>query len=206
MIELKGKYNKDCKIYTDDVEFEAFGLIQSVLDQRVSEDVKVRIMPDVHAGKGIVIGFCMSLNNSMLNPNFVGVDIGCGMLSGRFSKDYKLDLKQIDLDIKKSVPMGFNVHPSPIFKNIPYDDVQQTADKFVTEYNKKFGTSYVSPTYNEKWLDKKLKDIRIDGVKFWNALGTLGGGNHFLEMGIDSTGDYWITIHCGSRNFGLNSF
>ena len=165
MIELKGKYNKDCKIYTDDVEFEAFGLIQSVLDQRVSEDVKVRIMPDVHAGKGIVIGFCMSLNNSMLNPNFVGVDIGCGMLSGRFSKDYKLDLKQIDLDIKKSVPMGFNVHPSPIFKNIPYDDVQQTADKFVTEYNKKFGTSYVSPTYNEKWLDKKLKDIRIEEIE-----------------------------------------
>ena len=202
MIELKGKYNKDCKIFIDDIESEAYTLIQTILDQQVSENVPIRIMPDVHAGKGIVIGFTMPVTN-MLNPNHVGVDTGCGMLSAKFSKKTKLDLKQIDIDVKNEVPMGFNVHENAQFLSIPFKEVQEVADKFVTEYNKKFGTSYVAPTYNEKWLSKKLKDINIDEAKFWNAIGTLGGGNHFLEMGVDSNGDYWITIHCGSRNFGL---
>lgn len=202
MIELKGKYNKDCKIFIDDVESEAISLIQAILDQPVSENVPVRIMVDVHAGKGIVIGFTMPITN-MLNPNHIGVDIGCGMLSARFSGSYKLNLKDIDIDIKKSVPMGFNVHENIQFKTIPYNEVQQTADKFVAEYNKKFGTSYIAPTYNEKWLIKKLKDINIGDNKFFNAIGTLGSGNHFIEIGIDSNQDYWITIHCGSRNFGL---
>jgi RNA-splicing ligase RtcB len=203
MIELKGKYNKDCKILTDDVELEAYSLIQAILDQPVSEGIPVRIQCDTHVGKGIVIGFCMPLNNTMLNPNHIGVDIGCGMLSARFSGTYKLDLPTIDRDVKSAVPMGFNVHTTAQFLTIPFGEVQEVADRFVTAYNKKFGTSYDAPTYNERWLSNKLKEIKIDEVKFWNAIGTLGGGNHFLEMGVDSKGDYWITIHCGSRNFGL---
>ena len=202
MIELKGKYNKDCKIFIDDVESEALSLIQAILDQPVSENVPVRIMIDVHSGKGICIGFTMPVTN-MLNPNHIGVDLGCGMLSARFSNTYKLNLEDIDTDIKNSVPMGFNIHTEPSFKFIPFKEVQEVADKFIVKYNEKFGTSYVSPTYNEKWLSKKLKDINIDEVKFWNAIGTLGGGNHFIELGTDSNKDYWITIHSGSRNFGL---
>jgi RNA-splicing ligase RtcB len=202
MIELKGKYNKDCKIFIDDIESEAYTLIQSILDQQVSENVKVRIMPDTHVGKGIVIGFCMPMTN-MLNPNHIGCDIGCGMLSARFSGDYKINLEKFDLDVKMNIPMGFNVHKDIIFKSIPFDDVQNAADKFVAEYNKKFSTSYIAPIYNEKWLSNKLKVIKMDDVKFWNAIGTLGSGNHFQELGIDSNGNYWITIHSGSRNFGL---
>ena len=202
MLEIKGKYNKDCKIFIDEVEDAAYSLIQNILDQRASENVQVRIMPDVHAGKGIVIGFTMPLTD-LITPNWVGVDLGCGMLSAKFSNAYKLDLKQIDIDIKNSVPMGFNVHEDPAFKFIPFGEVQEVADKFAAQYNAKFGTNYVAPTYNEKWLSKKLKDIDIDEVKFWNAIGTLGGGNHFLEIGVDSKGNYWITIHSGSRNFGL---
>lgn len=202
MLELKGKYNKDCKIFTDEVELEAFSLIQSVLDQPVSDGVKVRIMPDTHFGKNIVIGFTMPLTN-YLNPNWVGVDIGCGMLSARFSKKGKLDLEKIDASVKNSVPMGFNTHNESVFKFIPFGEVQEIADKFIIKYNEKFGTDYIAPEYNEKWLSKKLKDFGMDESKFWNAIGTLGGGNHFLEMGVDSKGDYWITIHSGSRNFGL---
>ena len=205
MLELKGKYNKDCKIFIDDVELEAFSLIQTVLDQPVSENVKIRIMPDVHAGKGIVIGFSMPLT-TMVNPSQVGCDVGCGMLSARFSGNYKLDLSKINIDIKNSIPMGFNLHENAHFLDIPYNEVQDVADKFIIAFNKKFGTSYVAPIYNDKWLAKKLKDIKIDEVKFWNGIGTLGGGNHFYEVGIDSKGDYWITIHSGSRNFGLKIF
>ena len=201
MIELKGKYT-NAIIYIDDVEDGLLSQVYSVIESSTSTGLKVRIMPDCHVGSGICVGLSMELGK-WLNPNFCGVDIGCGMLSARFSGDYKLNLKQIDIDIKNSVPMGFNVHMDPVFKFIPFKEVQEVADKFVAQYNAKFGTNYVAPTYNEKWLNKKLKDINIDEVKFWNAIGTLGGGNHFLEMGVDSKGDYWITVHSGSRNFGL---
>jgi RNA-splicing ligase RtcB len=202
MIELKGKYNKDCKIFIDEVELDLYPLIQNVLDQPASEGVPIRIMPDTHVGKGICIGFTMPITN-MLNPNFCGVDIGCGMLSAKFSNRYKVDLKKLDVDVKMSVPMGFNIHEDTKFKFIPFKEVQETADRFVVQYNEIYGTSYTAPTYNEKWLSKKLKDIKIEENKFWNAIGTLGGGNHFIEMGLDSNKDYWITIHSGSRNFGL---
>jgi RNA-splicing ligase RtcB len=201
MIDLKGKYT-EAKIFTDDIENDLLSQIYSVIDSSTSDGLKVRIMPDCHVGSGICVGFSMELGNC-LNPAWVGVDIGCGMLSARFSGSYKLNLKDIDINIKKSVPMGFNVHEEIQFKTIPYNEVQETADKFVAKYNKKFNTSYTSPIYNEKWLIKKLKDINIDDNKFFNAIGSLGGGNHFIEIGIDSNKDYWITIHCGSRNFGL---
>jgi len=203
MIELKGKYNKDCKIFIDDVENEAISLIQAILDRKVSEGVTVRIMPDVHAGKGITIGFTMPLTD-MLSPAYVGVDIGCGMLSARFDGQTSMDLEKIDIAIREKVPMGFNTHESRIFKSIPFDQVQEIADLFTKNYNEKFGTSYVAPTYDEKWLDKKLKDVKIDPSKFWGAIGTLGGGNHFIEIGkSDVTNSYWVTVHSGSRNFGL---
>ena len=203
MIELKGKYNKDCKIFIDEVEYDAIQLIQSILDQQVSENVPVRIMPDVHTGKSIVIGFSMPLTN-MLNPQIVGVDIGCGMISAKFDGQTSMDLEKIDSLIRKEIPMGFEVHNSSKMKNIPFDEVQRIADIFTQKYNEKFGTSYIAPTYNQKWLDNKLKDINMDVSKFYNAIGTLGGGNHFVEVGkSDTYGDYWVTIHSGSRNFGL---
>lgn len=205
MLEMKGKYNKDCKIFIDEVEYEALALIQSILDQQASDGVPVRIMPDVHTGKGIVIGFSMPLTN-LLNAAWVGCDIGCGMLSAKFSDDKELDLKKIDDNIRKYVPMGFNLHSSPIVKNIPFERAQETADIFVKKYNEKFGTSYSAPTYNDKWLLGMLKDINMDVTKFYNALGTLGSGNHFAEIGKDSNGDYWVTIHSGSRNLGLKVF
>jgi tRNA-splicing ligase RtcB (3'-phosphate/5'-hydroxy nucleic acid ligase) len=202
MLELKGKYNKDCKVFAEEVENEAISLIQAILDERVSDNVPVRIMPDVHAGKSIVIGFTMPLTN-LLSPAFVGVDIGCGMLSAKFSGTYKLNLEQLDTQIRNVVPVGFNVHGETMFKDIPFDEVQRTANLFTTKFNEKFGTDYVAPTYSEKWLENKLKDIKMDGEKFWKSIGSLGGGNHFIEVGKDSNSDFWVTVHTGSRNFGL---
>jgi RNA-splicing ligase RtcB len=203
MIQMNGKYNRDCKIFIDEVEYEALALIQSILDDQVSENVSVRIMPDTHAGKGIVIGFTMPMTN-LLNPNHIGVDIGCGMLSARFSGDYKLNLEEFDSDMRKRIPMGFNLHTSAKFKDIPFDEVQKAANTFAEKYNLKFGTSYSAPIYSDKWLIKKLKDIDMDVVKFYNSIGSMGAGNHMIEVGkSENTGDYWVTIHSGSRNFGL---
>ncbi len=202
MLELKGKYNKDCKIFIDEVELEALGLIQSILDQKVSDNVPVRIMPDVHAGKGIVIGFTMPLTN-MLNPSYVGVDVGCGLVGAKFSRTTSMDLEKIDKAIRERIPMGFELHDHVTLKDIPFSEVQKISDLFTKKYNEKFGTSFVPAIYSEKWLNGTIRRIGIDSVKIFNGCGTLGSGNHFIEIGKDTAGDFWVTIHSGSRNFGL---
>jgi len=93
MLELKGKYNKDCKIFIDNVEDKALSTIHRILDSQVSENLPIRIMPDVHEGCGIVIGFSMPLGK-MLSPNFVGVDIGCSINGGIFKSNKKFNLKE----------------------------------------------------------------------------------------------------------------
>ncbi len=203
MLELKGKYNKDCKIFVDQIEQEAIALIQAVLDKKVSDGVPVRIMPDVHAGKGITIGFTMPLTE-LLSPAYVGVDIGCGMASAKFDGQTSVDLEKIDNLIREGVPMGFNLNEETLVKTLPFDEVQRIADEFTRNFNEKFGTSHSAPTYDDKWLDKKMKDIKMDAIKFWKSIGTLGGGNHFIELGkSDVSNSYWVTVHSGSRNFGL---
>lgn len=202
MLELKGKYNKDCKIFAEDVEQEAISMIQAVLDQPISEGVPVRVMCDVHTGKNAVIGFTMPLT-TMLDANFIGVDIGCGVLGACFKQTSGFDFKRLDEEIRRNVPMGFNIHETPIISKYPFEIAQKQVDMFVTAFNKKFNTNYVSPTYNEKWLTKKLKQIGLNERTFWCSLGTVGGGNHYNELAINEFGEYMYSIHCGSRNFGL---
>ncbi|MFP4403895.1 MAG: RtcB family protein [Candidatus Woesearchaeota archaeon] len=202
MIELKGKYNKDCKIFADDVEPEAISLIQSILDQPLSKGVPVRIQSDVHSGKGAVIGFTMPLTD-MIDPGMIGVDLSCGIIAGTFKPDKPFDLEKIDKEIRKVIPMGFNTNETPIVREFPFDEAQKDVDLFVTAFNKKFNTNYTAPKYDEKWLSKKLKQIGMDEKVFWNSCGTLGGGNHYNELGVNELGEHMYSIHSGSRNFGL---
>jgi tRNA-splicing ligase RtcB (3'-phosphate/5'-hydroxy nucleic acid ligase) len=201
-IILNGKYNRDCKIFATDVEAEAYGLIQTILDDKISENVQVRIMPDVHAGKDIVIGFTMPFSN-MLNPNHIGVDIGCGVLSCQVEGLDKFSMEAIDNAIRKVIPLGMTHHSKFVMRDIPFAEVQVCANMFVAKFNEKFGTQYSAPTYDEKWLKDKLKAIKIENSVFYGSIGSLGGGNHFIEIGQTSDGKKWLTVHSGSRNFGL---
>ncbi|MFQ9317505.1 RtcB family protein [Dysgonomonas mossii] len=109
MIELKGKYNQDCKIFLNEVEDGAIELIKNILNDEVSEGVQVRIMPDTHVGKGIVIGFTMPMTK-MVNPNYIGVDIGCSVTTHKLNKRIEADcLPTLDRAIRRSVPMGMNI-------------------------------------------------------------------------------------------------
>ena len=90
MLELKGKYNKDCKIFIDNVEDEALSLIYSILDSKEHANVPIRIMPDTHAGKGIVIGFTQPLSKSVC-PNAIGCDIGCCITTCITNKELNSD-------------------------------------------------------------------------------------------------------------------
>lgn len=160
---------KDLKIFTDDVEQEAINQINELLDQEAFKDSKIRIMPDVHAGKGCVIGFTGNLGDKVI-PNIVGVDIGCGMLCVELG-NIDLDLERLDKIIREYVPSGFEVHDERKYKFLELQDLK---------------------CYRE------LKDTK----RLERSIGTLGGGNHFIEIDIDEDNNKYLVIHTGSRNLG----
>lgn len=160
----------DLKIFTDNIEPQALDQIYTLIKQPAFRDCKVRIMPDVHAGKGCVIGFTADFGDKVI-PNIVGVDIGCGMETVELGK-IDIDYAELDRVIRKYVPSGRNVHE---------------------EEN---GIS-------EEIIDKLYCKDKLREVKWLKcSLGSLGGGNHFIEIDEDSDGNKYLIIHTGSRNLG----
>lgn len=157
------------KIYTDEVEELALRQISRLMAQPAFADAKVRIMPDVHAGKGCVIGFTADLGDKVI-PNIVGVDIGCGMLTVALGKR-KPDFAALDDIMHRHIPSGMHVH----------SEAPETFEAFEALL----------------CLDKLERHKRL-----LCSLGTLGGGNHFVEVDADSSGCYYLIIHSGSRNLG----
>lgn len=160
----------DLKIFTDNIEPQALNQIYTLIKQPAFADCKVRIMPDVHAGVGCVIGFTADLGDKVI-PNIVGVDIGCGMLTVELG-NIDTDLAKLDEVIRKYVPNGRNVH--------------ETEDNFS------------EIIINQLYCKDSLKNV--DWLE--RSCGTLGGGNHFIEVDIDATGNKYLVIHSGSRNIG----
>lgn len=159
----------DLKIFTENIEPEALNQIYTLVKQPSFADCKVRIMPDVHAGAGCVIGFTADLCDKVI-PNIVGVDIGCGMLTVELG-NIEIDLAQIDSIIREYVPSGRNVHEG---RNVRFEELQQLR------------------------CFRELKDTK----RLERSIGTLGGGNHFIEIDTDYEGVKYLIIHSGSRNLG----
>ena len=208
MIRLKGKYNQDCKIFLEEVEDGAIQLVQNILNHEISEGVQVRIMPDTHVGKGIVIGFTMPMT-TMINPNYIGVDIGCSVTSYKLNKRFDLeDLPQVNKQIRKAIPMGHNIRKGKDFNYWWVEDYLKTVtanvNNFQNEWNKRFSDSKEAITVNQEYITDLCQKIGISERMFYNSVGTLGGGNHFIEVGESTIdGSHFLTLHSGSRNFGL---
>jgi len=165
---ITGTYNS-AKVYTDNLEPSAAAQIQAIVDCEVFAGSNICIMPDVHAGIGCTIGMTMTFTDRIV-PNFVGVDIGCGMLTLNLGK-VEIDLPRFDNQVKRSVPSGFHIRNNchPFVKN--------------TGINK-----LICP------------DVTLARAR--DSVGTLGGGNHFIELAKDDDGDVYLVIHSGSRNMG----
>ena len=177
---------RDLKIFTDNIEQEAIDQINTLLEQAAVADCKVRIMPDVHAGAGCVIGFTADLGDKVI-PNIVGVDIGCGMFTvelGRIDTGINgktdssivnyvtdIDYEKLDNVIRTCIPSGRNVHEE---------------------------INYIFPELKNLRCYNKLKNI--DWLE--RSMGTLGGGNHFIEIDEGFEGRKYLVIHTGSRNLG----
>lgn len=167
---IKGKHS-EAIVYTDLIEEGAMSQIKDICDIEAFAKSKIRVMPDVHPGKGCVIGFTANLGKKVI-PNIVGVDIGCGMLTVKLGK-IDIDLKELDDYIKKNIPSGKSINQE---KQVDFMPVLEAL--------------------------KLLKDVRQD-LKKWNrAIGSLGGGNHFIEVNIDEENRKYLVIHSGSRNLG----
>lgn len=160
----------DLKIFTDNIEPEAQNQVYTLAKHPAFQDAKIRIMPDVHAGKGCVIGFTANLGEKVV-PNLVGVDIGCSMLTTRIKRQ-NIDFEKLDNVIHQYIPSGRNARSDekyPTFRNL-----------------------------EKLRCFSKLKNVE----HIHRSIGTLGGGNHFIELDKGFTGAYYLVIHSGSRNLG----
>ncbi len=169
-MKVKGKFNS-ADIFTTVVDDKAVAQIKEICDTDAFKDNKIRVMPDVHAGKGCTIGTTMTITDKIV-PNMVGVDIGCGMEVVQL-KERDIDLKKLDDFIKSNVPAGFNIRTTP-HSNNQLIDLSQL----------------------------RCRDL-VDLDKAKLSLGSLGGGNHFIELDRDDDGNIYIVIHSGSRHLGL---
>jgi len=207
MIELKGTYNQDCKVFIDDIEEGTIDLIRNILNHEVSAGVPVRIMPDTHIGKGIVIGFTMPVTQ-MINPNYIGVDIGCSVTTYKLNRRIQEEtFPTLDRAIRRSIPMGMRVHKNErhtSWKEDYFRTVNEKLENFRLEWEKRYGETKEAVTVDPEYIAELCKKIGTGERKFYCAIGTLGGGNHFIEIGEGtSDGSHYLTIHSGSRNFGL---
>ena len=166
MFEIKGQF-ATAKCFATQVEDAAIEQVRTMCNTAFTEGSQVRIMPDVHAGKGCTIGTTMTIRDKVV-PNVVGVDIGCGMYTVPLGAD-ELDLARLD-DACHAIPSGFAVWDGRKKRF----DLQQLA------------------CYRE------LKDTR----RIERSIGTLGGGNHFIEVDRAQDGTNYLVIHSGSRNLG----
>ena len=166
MLEIKGKINTAI-CYASVIEEEAIEQIRRMCDYEFTAGSRIRIMPDVHAGKGCTIGTTMTITDKAV-PNIVGVDIGCGM--------YTVSLGRTDINFERLdeaahfIPSGMNV----------WEGRQEHFD------------------LEQLRCYRDLKDTK----RLERSLGTLGGGNHFIEIDESAEGEKHLVIHSGSRNLG----
>ena len=166
MLEIKGKVNTAI-CYASVIEEEAIEQIRRMCDYEFTAGSRIRIMPDVHAGKGCTIGTTMTITDKAV-PNIVGVDIGCGMYTVKLGKT-DIDYKKLD-EAAHFIPSGMNVWEG----RQEHFDLEQL---------------------------RCYRDLK-DAKRLERSLGTLGGGNHFIEIDESADGEKYLVIHSGSRNLG----
>lgn len=199
MLELKGKYCKDCKIFTDNIEQEALSMVYHFLDNPMFKDAKIRIMPDVHAGKDIVVGFTVPFTDHV-NPDHVGGDIGCSVSTSITDLPVNPDhYAAIEKNIRDNVKFGMTIHPKAVY---PYSELYKHLNMRWQQAQKQWPEMVNTIDLSERGITAMLKRIDQKEAMFYNSIGTVGGGNHFVEVGETPDGKYAFTVHCGSRNLG----
>ena len=198
-MELKGKYCKDCKIFTDNIDAGALSLVYQFMDSPMFEGAKIRVMPDVHEGKDIVVGFTVPFTDHV-NPDHVGGDIGCSVSTTITDLPINAsDYPKIEKNIRATVRFGMSIQQRPVYPTSDlYKHLQLRLQQARLQWPEMVGVTDVT----EKGITAMMKRIGQKEHMFYNSIGTVGGGNHFVEVGVTPEGNYAFTVHCGSRNLG----
>lgn len=205
MLKFEGKHTT-AKVMIDNIDEMTTGqLIQMINHPAFTNPIAV--MPDTHYGKGSMIGLTMPMGDKLI-PNVIGVDIDCAMLMLFFQvKELSMSREKLDYAIREAVPFGQEVRDRPAYnmeRVFPWDKASALSVKFCHAFNKRFNAKMQPTFYNYKWFEEKCNQIGMNVKRAVNSIGTLGGGNHFIEIGKSkNTGSICATIHCGSRQFGL---
>lgn len=170
MITIEGKYSKAI-IYADELDPGAEGLIKAFCGSPASEGTVIRIMPDVHSGKGCAVGTTVKLADRV-SPGLVGTDIGCGMTAAKITGK-RIEMQKLDKLVHEKIPAGAKIRGS----------VHRFAE-------------------SADFLDGLRCARHVRKEKALLSVGTLGGGNHFIELDRGEDGAYWIVVHSGSRGLG----
>jgi len=178
---------KQARLWTGDlpVEPEAMEQIRQVSELPILAG-PIAVMPDVHLGKGATVGTVIPTRGAIV-PAAVGVDIGCGMLAVKtdlVANDLPESLQKVRSQIERDVPVGFDFHEEAL-------DPQGPLGERFAELGRRFPKLRI--------LDRLG---RVEGARVWRQLGSLGGGNHFVEVCLDTEGAAWIMLHSGSRGIG----
>lgn len=199
MLEIKGKYCKDCKIFTDNIEHEALSMVYRFLENPMFENAKIRIMPDVHAGKDIVVGFTVPFSDCV-NPDHVGGDIGCSVSTAITDLPVNPEhYPAIEKEIRDSVKFGMTIHQKAVY---PYPELYKHLQMRLQQARQQWPEMVNAADVTEKGISAFLKRVNQSEHMFYHSIGTVGGGNHFIEIGTTPEGNYAFTVHCGSRNLG----
>ena len=201
MLEIKGKYTS-AKIFAETYEEDVISSVYDMCNSPAFEGVQIRMCPDSHTGKNCCIGSTYPIGK-FLNPNHIGVDIGCTISAHKLSQPIKKeDYELIEFRIKQAIPMGFKINEHCVvdekklykFLNSEYNKARSAAPHLVNEIDR----------IDEKFISKMCSRIGMDLGIWYKSLGSVGGGNHFLEIDVNNDENcYYLTLHFGSRNFGV---
>ncbi len=185
VLNESGKNGLPVKIYTTDIEQGALQQLRN-LAQLEFVHSHIAVMPDVHVGKGATVGSVIPTKSAII-PAAVGVDIGCGMNAVRLSltaSDLPDSLKSLRLAVEQQVRVGFNMHKQIQAKISTLDPLAKRLKPITDKH---------------PGLLKMLRGFERTWAK---QIGTLGGGNHFIELCLDENNDVWVMLHSGSRGIG----
>lgn len=214
-MKIEGLYNT-ADVKTDTLEENALEQVRTMVDNEAFlGDSSVAIMPDAHWGSGAVIGFTMPFKNRLV-PGTVGVDIGCGMLAVQLPGYNDISdsdhAAALDQNIRERVPTGrdtFDRGDYHMHDDFPWDLCQHKLETFARKWGECCNPLNTAEPfeYGPEYYDDLLERIGYSASAASNSMGTLGGGNHFIEIGMTASpfekdSPYWAVIHSGSRGIG----